>query len=202
MSSLYRALSEPTINPELTEVALSLEAHADQVPEKRFYILLTDTGTLFSSLSKRITKNPYNHASIALDEGLEELYTYSLGGGVSKLVGGIEKESISELKGARYSLYELAVTTDVYNKVRDKIQAMYSEPVGSSYNHLGLINAVFQKEVFQSDLASKMFCSQFVVEVLSASGVELFKNRASSTVRPYDFVKSRLLKFVRRGTFR
>ena len=35
--------------------------------EKKVYILLTDTGTLFTKLIKLYTKKPYNHASISFD---------------------------------------------------------------------------------------------------------------------------------------
>lgn len=33
---------------------------------QKIYILLTDTGTLFTRLIKLYTKKPYNHASISL----------------------------------------------------------------------------------------------------------------------------------------
>ena len=38
--------------------------------EKKIYILLTDTGTLFTRLIKIFTKKPYNHASISFDAEL------------------------------------------------------------------------------------------------------------------------------------
>ena len=44
--------------------------------EKAIYILLTDTGTWFSRAIKLYTGAPYNHASIALDEELNELYSF------------------------------------------------------------------------------------------------------------------------------
>ena len=43
---------------------------------KKVYILLTDTGTLFTKSIKTYTKAPYNHASISFDVGLEELYSF------------------------------------------------------------------------------------------------------------------------------
>ena len=44
--------------------------------EKKIYILLTDTGTLFTNLIKLYTKKPYNHASISFDSKLSEVYSF------------------------------------------------------------------------------------------------------------------------------
>ncbi|MFS8630040.1 MAG: hypothetical protein LOD92_02505, partial [Bacillales bacterium] len=44
--------------------------------KKAVYILLTDTGTLFSRMIKFYTGAPYNHVSIALDEKLDQLYSF------------------------------------------------------------------------------------------------------------------------------
>lgn len=44
--------------------------------EKKIYLLLTDTGTLFSKLIKCYTKKPYNHASIAFDGELSTVYSF------------------------------------------------------------------------------------------------------------------------------
>ena len=43
---------------------------------QNIYVLLTDTGTMFTKLIKRITAAPYNHASLALDENLNEVFSF------------------------------------------------------------------------------------------------------------------------------
>tara|TARA_B100000929_G_scaffold232756_2_gene189224 strand:+ start:5235 stop:5840 length:606 start_codon:yes stop_codon:yes gene_type:complete len=201
MSSLHQGVIRETVLPELTEAALSLEANMSNDDQKRLYVLLTDTGTRFSRISKLVTGDPYNHVSVSFDDTLETIYTYALRN-ANGFKGGLKKENLEVLKGSRYSLYELPVTTDIYGQVVSKVKEMEEDLVGTGYNHLALINAIFKKEIFESEMGAKMICSQFVVEILKQSGVELFKNRASSTVRPYDFVRSKLLRFVRRGKFR
>ena len=201
MSSLHQGVIRETVLPELTEAALSLEANMSNDDQKRLYVLLTDTGTHFSRISKLVTGDPYNHVSVSFDDTLETIYTYALRN-ANGFKGGLKKENLEVLKGSRYSLYELPVTTDIYGQVVSKVKEMEEDLVGTGYNHLALINAIFKKEIFESEMGAKMICSQFVVEILKQSGVELFKNRASSTVRPYDFVRSKLLRFVRRGKFR
>lgn len=41
------------------------------------YLLLTDTGTVFSTAIKKYTRKPYNHASLALDQQLTEVYSFA-----------------------------------------------------------------------------------------------------------------------------
>lgn len=40
------------------------------------YVLLTNTGTLFSKTIRWYTKNMLNHASIAFDSDLNEVYSF------------------------------------------------------------------------------------------------------------------------------
>lgn len=202
MSRLHSILAEEVVEPELTEVGVALEDIAsNQTEPKHIYILLTDTQTRFSRISKALTHQPYNHASIAFDESLEALYTYAL---VNRngWKGGLKKESSDSLKGARFSLYQLPVTQDIWDQVKGKVETMEENVVGTSYNHLALLNFVFDRELFKNNNTSKLFCSQFIVNVLSEAGVGLFHNRDSASIKPYDFVRSKLLRFVRRGTFR
>lgn len=201
MSRLYSQLGHVE-QFTLSDIGVSLEQVArEQLEDGKLFILLTDTNTNFSKLSKAVTGDPYNHVSLSFNETLDEIYTYALRN-ENGLKGGLKKENMEILRGSRYSLYELPVTQDIYDKVLVKVKEMEKGVVGTAYNHLSLINAVFRKEIFSSELGARMICSQFIVEVLKEAGVELFDNRASSTVRPYDFVKSKLLRFVRRGKIR
>lgn len=181
---------------------LSLEA-INEIESKNsanpsyLYVLLTDTGTLFSKVAKKITNQPYNHVSIILDKYWEEIYSYDLVNS-NGLKGGLVKENLTVLKGASYSLYRIAITEEKYKDVTEVVKNMSNEINKTKYNHLGLINAIFDKEIFETNKET-MICSQFVVEILKVSGLTFFNKKPSSTVKPYDIVKSRMLQFVRRG---
>lgn len=162
------------------------------------YILLTDTKTRFSRISRLVTKDPYNHVSLSLTEDFQELYTYALVS-VNGMKGGLKLETREMLKGANYSLYRLDVTESIHAKLVDLLEDVEQRINQTRYNHLALINLIFKRNIFDSGEDSKMVCSQFVTEILKAAGVELFNNRHSSTIRPYEFVKSKLLKHVKRG---
>ena len=64
--------------------------------DKYIYILLTDTGTWFSKLVKFYTKAPYNHASISLDDNLEELYSFGRKVYFNPLSAGFVKEALNQ----------------------------------------------------------------------------------------------------------
>lgn len=163
------------------------------------YILLTDTGSRFQKIAKRITKDPYNHVSLALDEDLDEIYTFSLYTRENGFNGGFMRETREQLAGSTYSLYRVSVDHQTYDKVKLYIRGMASSSASTTYSLKSLVNAMFQKEIFKREEESSMICSEFVTYVLDLAKVPLFKNRKLSMVKPYDLVKLKMLKFVRRG---
>lgn len=52
------------------------------------YIMLTNTGTLFTKLIQGYTKAPYNHASISFNRELSELYSFGRKHPANPLNGG------------------------------------------------------------------------------------------------------------------
>ena len=164
------------------------------------YILLTDTKTQFSKVSKLVTGDPYNHVSLMLTDNFDDpIYTYALNNGISSIRGGFMVEDRANLYGSSYSLYALKVTEQAYAQIKEKVEFLVANPNQTRYNHLGLFNAIFRKNIFSTPDGQTSICSEFVVEVLRFAGISLFKGKASSTVRPYDLVRSRLVKFVRKG---
>ena len=61
---------------------------------KNVYILLTDTGSVLTTMIKHVTTNPYNHVSISFDEDLETLYSFGRKHPNNPFLGGFVKESI------------------------------------------------------------------------------------------------------------
>lgn len=164
---------------------------------KALYILLTDTKTRFSKLSKFLTRQPYNHVSVAFDEGLEWVYTYSLFN-LNGLRGGLERETKEDLKGAHYALYRINVTEEVYRRVQERVLWMEANRDSTKYNHLGLINAIFQRDLIGNEDEMSGICSEFVHKLFDSAGVKLL-NTKTHAVRPYDLIQSELLEFVAEG---
>jgi hypothetical protein len=204
MNRLHQLVEEGelsyTYSPEGIDL---LDAAGAEVPTKDIYILLTDTKTLVSKVSRMVTGDPYNHVSLMLTDNFDDgIYTFSLGNGINGIKGGFMVEDRANLKGSRYSMYRLGVTQGVYDKIKARVTDYVNGVEKTSYNHLGLFNAIFKKNIFKSEDDQTSICSEFVVEVLKFSGVELFTKRFSSSVRPYEMIKSKLLKFHKRGTIK
>lgn len=204
MNRLHQLVEEGelsyTYSPEGIDL---LDAAGTEVPTKDIYILLTDTKTLVSKVSRMVTGDPYNHVSLMLTDNFDDgIYTFSLGNGINGIKGGFMVEDRANLKGSRYSMYRLGVTQGVYDKIKARVTDYVNGVEKTSYNHLGLFNAIFKKNIFKSEDDQTSICSEFVVEVLKFSGVELFTKRFSSSVRPYEMIKSKLLKFHKRGTIK
>ncbi|MCO6704897.1 hypothetical protein [Streptomyces sp. CHB9.2] len=189
-----------TYSPEGIDL---LDAAGVEVPTKEIFVLLTDTKTLVSKVSRMVTGDPYNHVSLMLSDNFDDgIYTFSLGNGINGIKGGFMVEDRANLKGSRYSMYRMAVTQAVYDKIKARVTDYVNGVEKTSYNHLGLFNAIFKKNIFKSEDDQTSICSEFVVEVLKFSGVELFAKRFSSSVRPYELIKSKLLKFHKRGVIK
>ena len=190
----------PTLT--LSQEACALEALAHQEDASyAVYILLTNTGTVFSKMAKRITKQPYNHVSVGFDSTLSKFYTYHFFT-TDRPLGGFHIETPEALKGAWYSLYKLYVTPEIYSQLVLKVQELEKDHKATRYNYLGLFNAIFNKELFKSENKLKAICSEFIVNLLLEVNVQILDDRSGSRVKPYDFVRSKLLKFVRRGKFK
>ncbi|MDF2713668.1 MAG: hypothetical protein K0R28_593 [Paenibacillus sp.] len=62
--------------------------------KKKVYILLTDTGTWLSKMIKAYTKEPFNHASLAFDEDMQEVYSFGRKHESNPFLGGFVKENL------------------------------------------------------------------------------------------------------------
>ena len=92
--------------------------------EKRVYVLLTDTGTIFTKMIKLYTRKTYNHASIAFDEDLTQVYSFGRKRSENPFIGGFVKENINEglFKNATCAVYSLEINETDYEKMKQYIK--------------------------------------------------------------------------------
>ncbi|WP_197089634.1 hypothetical protein [Bacillus sp. SA1-12] len=164
---------------------------------KKVYIFLTDTGTLFTRVIKLYTKNSLNHASIALDKELEEMYSFGRKNPKNPFIGGFVKENIhSDLfKGAKCAVYSCSVTESEYNQLKINIQIIKQNEHCYKYNIIGLFGIVFNKVI---ERKNAFFCSQFVVTILKMSRVSLV-DKPLSLVTPQDLMQADRLQLEYKG---
>jgi len=170
------------------------------VGEKKIYLLLTDTGTAFTRLIKSYTKKPYNHASIAFDPDLEEVYSFGRKTPRNPFIGGFVKEDVHSVlfKQAECAIYTLSVSEEDYQKMYRFIQLIAANKELYRYNLIGLLGVVVKKPIKRKNA---FFCSQFVGSVLKESEcVNLEKDVA--LVQPSDLLRSAKFELIFEGRLR
>lgn len=156
--------------------------------KKNIYIMLSQTGTNCSKILQLFTRAPYNHASIALDEDLNSLYSFARQNLYIPLIGGFVKENINEgvYKLHDYTIcqiYRIVVSEEQYLNLQQSISNFEKNKNKYSYNFVGLVAMLFN---IPHHRQYHYVCSQFVAYVLQASkSVELEKH--FSLMRPQDF---------------
>jgi hypothetical protein len=158
------------------------------VREKKIYILLTDTGTILTRLIKSYTKKPYNHASIAFDAELIEVYSFGRKTAKNPFIGGFVREDIHSVlfKQAYCAIYSLTITNDEFQKTYQYIQEIAAEKEHYRYNFIGLFGVLFKKPIKRKNA---FFCSQFVASVLKEGKIIDFE-KDLSLIEPSDLPHS------------
>lgn len=157
---------------------------------KNIYIILTKTNTLLSSLIGIIKNDEYTHASISLDKDLNEMYSFGRKNCYNPFVGRFVKETLDNgvygwhkyLKGL---VLEIDVTSEQYENVKKSLNEFIVNSNTYKYNYFGLINNLFNKEVFYSD---RFLCSEFVYYLLNKNNI-VDLNKSRNLITPQDLLK-------------
>ncbi|WP_100009778.1 hypothetical protein [Lentibacillus sediminis] len=165
--------------------------------EKRGYILLTDTGTLFTKLIKQYTKKPYNHASIAIDSELSAVYSFGRKAARNPFIGGFVQEDTKSglFKEATCAVYSFKISGEQLKKIEHYIQKMEAEQDQYCYNFLGLFGFIINKPIKRKNA---FFCSEFVASVLKECSIIEFQ-RPPSLIAPNDFKEVTTLQLEFQG---
>jgi len=164
------------------------------------YVLLTDTGTLFTRLIKAFTGAPYNHASLALDSELKELYSFGRKCPMNPWAAGFVEEDVSEgtyrlFPDTRCALLRLQVAPCQREAMIRKVRRFQEQKGEYRYNLLGLLGILLNVGLASG---KSYFCSQFVAEVLASGEVTLWP-RPSSLIAPDDFRQHPAFELVYEG---
>jgi hypothetical protein len=165
--------------------------------EHEVYVLLTDTGTLLTKTIKWFTKDPLNHASIAFDRGLTEVYSFGRKNQNNPFFAGFVKEDMSGdlFRHAACAVYCCKVTSKEYYNIRKQILHMERNHEQYKYNLIGMVGLLLNIQI-KRDHA--YFCSQFVASVFETSGVHLV-NKSCLFATPGDLVNAQHLQLIYAG---
>ncbi|WP_017755029.1 hypothetical protein [Calidifontibacillus oryziterrae] len=164
--------------------------------QKKIYLLLTDTGTFFTRMIKSYTKKPYNHASIALDPELLEVYSFGRKKARNPFIGGFVREDINSalFEHAKCAIYSLSLTDNQIQKIIHFIQDIEAQKEHYRYNLLGLFGVVFNKPIKRKNT---FFCSQFVAVLKECNIIHFEKDLA--LIEPSDLYTYANFQFVYEG---
>ncbi|NYF26368.1 hypothetical protein [Sporosarcina sp. JAI121] len=167
------------------------------ISEKKVYILLTDTGTILTRLIKSYTKKNYNHASIAFDTELIEVYSFGRKTAKNPFIGGFVKEDIHSVlfKQAHCAIYSLTITNDEFQRMSQYILEIAAKKEHYRYNFIGLFGVLFKTPIKRKNA---FFCSQFVASVLKESKAIEFE-KDLSLIEPSDLPDSADFQLIFEG---
>lgn len=187
-----------TINDN--EVCFMTEDNIHKNSNECIYVLLTDTGSWFTRLIKMFTRAPYNHASLALDSNLQDVYSFGRKHAHNPFIAGFVKEDVyvgtfRHFPDTRCVLLRISVTEQQREDMIQIIREFENKKSNCRYNLIGLVALYLQLNIKQKDA---YFCSQFVSEIIRRSGIELWE-RPSTQLTPNDFFNHEKLEDVYEG---
>ena len=164
---------------------------------KTIYIALTDTGTVLSKMIGMYTRKDFNHASIAFDEQLTEVYSFGRKYQSNPFIAGFVKENFAEgiFRGANCAILSCNVSEDEFDRIRHKIRQIEQNKEQYRFNFIGLFGVAVNKGI---DRERAFFCSQFVATVMNEGDFPMF-TVSPSLVQPHHFSKVASLQDVYEG---
>lgn len=165
--------------------------------EKQVYIIVTNTGTVLTKLIKLYTRKPYNHASIAFDNKLSEVYSFGRKTAKNPFIGGFVKEDVTAglFKQADCAIYSFTATEHQIQRMNDYLQEFEVQKNFYRYNFLGLFGVMFNKPITRT---KAFFCSQFVASVLK-EGNTIHFDKPLSLITPYDLQEVPTFQLIYEG---
>lgn len=154
---------------------------------KKIYIVLSQTGTILSRIIKFYTKQMYNHVSIALDENLEQLYSFGRLNPYNAFIGGFVKEGINIGTFARFSktvaeVYSLEVTDYEYENIKKEIKNFEDNRQKYKFNIAGMFLVSINKKIERKNC---FYCAEFVKHILKQAGIDV--RILPELIKPGDF---------------
>lgn len=163
------------------------------------YIVLTYTGSILSKLIKYWLKHDYTHSSIALDENLEEMYSFGRIYPRNPIFAGFVKENalvgtFKRFKNTTAMVLKVEITPEEYEKVQYELEGFKNSDIFLRYDMLGLILGIFNKKYNRQNA---YYCSEFVKEILEVAELDL--SGLPKIVRPQDYAELGFVNKVYEG---
>lgn len=143
---------------------------------KHLYIVISKTATRFGYMLRKVGKVKYNHAAVALDPELNEMYSFARKQYKTPLIVGMVKENVERYTLRKSSdiqvvIFKIPVTQEQYDDVNKMIQDMWNDR-----EYLYNLFSVLTWPVTKGFAIYKAYsCIEFTMTVMERTGYTLTK---------------------------
>lgn len=138
------------------------------------YVVFSATPYIIGRAIRKITGEKYNHASIALDPDLTQMYSFARRFYRTPLYGGFVKESRARYhlgnKASQICICKIPVTQEQYTAIDYKLTTMYSRADAYIYNHISALGAMLRRQIPAKDAYT---CVEFCTRILHDLGMDV-----------------------------
>lgn len=146
--------------------------------QKYIYVLFSATPYRMGRMIRCVTREPYNHVAIGLEDDLGTFYTFArryyrtplYGGFVTELPYRYHHNGIT----AQVCIYQIPVTGEQYDALSTQLRAMDAQSQNYLYNHLSALAAPIHRKITVPDAYT---CAEFAVSVLATLGLDFDTRR-------------------------
>lgn len=134
---------------------------------KYIYVILSRTPTKFAKFIRFFSRTTYNHASLAFDQDLKEMWAFARKKNNLPMDAGVVKEfperfTLMKEQDVPVRIYEIPVTGEQYEKIYNKVMEVHND---SKY-HYNFFSMLLYP-IFKGFKVPKTYtCSEFVATLL------------------------------------
>ena len=151
------------------------------------YIMVSKTNTLLGLTIQRFLDVSYNHCSISLDDSLEKIYSVGRKEVWNMFSAGFVVESKSNgFFAAHHDSDIVLLRIPVSSAEKQRLRQAIEEYQKNSYKY-NLLGLVYCYRGIPMERENRLFCSQFVAQVLQRAEIHVL-DKPASLVRPHDFL--------------
>lgn len=172
------------------------------VKKYKIYIIQMHTNTIPSKIVKLATRYEYSHVAISFDESCNTIYSFGRRKVNSILNGGFAiqnktGEFFKKFNKTICRIYELEVTKEQYEKLKEIIANMEKEIDKYRYDFVGVVLRFLKIPI---SFKNKYVCSYFVADVFEKAGIYKF-DKKTFFISPKDFEKIKGTKEIYSGKY-
>ncbi|NLJ64226.1 MAG: hypothetical protein GX337_02400 [Christensenellaceae bacterium] len=169
---------------------------------RKIYLLISQTGTLFSRGIKWYTKQPYNHSAISTDKYFPVFWSFARRWPRLPFPGCFVKE---EFNKGTYALFPdtdcVVMAFEVEDEKAEKADAILDKHINSKkrygYNYPTIFSTVLLGKA-KASKKNRRTCAEFVAYVLSESDIHAFEKQLQM-VHPMDVLNDFSQNIIYKG---